>query len=102
MPFARITDMDTSWQAAASVQNISATQTAIMKLLATMPMTDQQLIEFYQQQIRFGADERDFPRASESGIRSRRAELVELGLIKDTGERIKLASGRNAAVWAVA
>lgn len=99
MALARITDPITSHQAASSVKNITATQQAIMKLIQLQPMTDQRLVKFYQAQIRMGADARDFPRASESGIRSRRAELVDQGLIKDSGAREKLESGRSAVVW---
>lgn len=102
MPFARKTDIQTSHDAAASVKDITATQQAIMKLIQIQPMTDQRLVEFYTAQIRMGADARDFPRASESGIRSRRAELVDRGLIKDSGAREKLESGRSAVVWQVA
>lgn len=100
--FARATDPLTSHQAAASVTNISATQAAILKILSFGPMTDETLIYYYDQQIRMGADSRDFPRASESGIRSRRAELVRLALIEDSGLREKLQSGRKAIVWTVA
>lgn len=101
MPKARTLDPSTSHEAAASVSNVSATQKAILKLLAIASMTDQDLIRAYNQ-ISIGADSRIFPRASESGIRSRRAELVELGLVQDSGSREKLASGRSAIVWTVA
>ena len=101
MPFARKTDIETSHEAAASVKNITATQQAIMKLIQLQPMTDQRLVEFYTAQIRKGAV-KDFPRASESGIRSRRAELVDRGILKDSGAREKLESGRSAVVWTVA
>lgn len=37
-------------------------------------------------------------RMSSSGIRSRRAELVEQGVVKQVDE-IKMPSGRMAAVW---
>jgi hypothetical protein len=40
-------------------------------------------------------------RQSSSGIRSRRAELEAAGLVRDTGQRMKLPSGRKAHVWAV-
>ncbi len=102
MPFARKTDIQTSHDAAASVKDVTATQQAIMKLIQLQPMTDQRLVEFYSAQIRMGADAIDFPRASESGIRSRRAELVAKGLIKDSGLREKLDSGRHAVVWSKA
>lgn len=102
MPNTRTLDPSTSHQAAASVSNVSATQKAILKLLSIFDMTDQDLIRYYNEQIRMGADARDFPRASESGIRSRRAELVELGLVQDSGQRTTLDSGRKAIVWTVA
>jgi len=38
---------------------------------------------------------------SPSGIRTRRRELTDDGLIVDTGMRVKLASGRMAIVWDV-
>lgn len=97
--FARALDPATSHQAAASVKNISATQSAILNLLQISSMTDEDLVYFYRQQVDMGADQRDFPRASESGIRSRRADLVKQGLVKDSGERVRLVSGRNAIVW---
>jgi hypothetical protein len=37
---------------------------------------------------------------SSSGIRTRRSELSGIGAVKDTGDRIKMPSGRNAVVWA--
>lgn len=40
-----------------------------------------------------------FPGASYSTYRTRRGELVEKGLIVDTGQRVKLPSGRGAVVW---
>lgn len=95
MPHARLTDPNTSHSAASSVQNITETQQAILQLLTLHPMTDQELVRWYQNQL-------IAPRASESGIRSRRAELVEQGLVKDTGERKKLESGRSAVVWTAA
>lgn len=94
MPHARTLDPSTSHQAAASVRNISTTHEAILKALRS-PMSDQSLVNMIQH-----IHGRTF--ASESGIRSRRAELVELGLVKDTGVRVRLASGRAAIIWSVA
>ena len=93
MPAARITDPATSHEAAESVKNVTATQAAILKLLTAAPMSDEDLIWYYQQGWN------NFPRASESGIRSRRAELVKQGLVKDSGDRRRLQSGRNAIIW---
>ncbi len=41
------------------------------------------------------------PDQSASGIRTRRNELVELGVIRDSGKREKLRSGRYGVVWEV-
>lgn len=40
-------------------------------------------------------------RQSSSGIRSRRAELEDVGLVRDTGQKFVMPSGRRAHVWAV-
>jgi hypothetical protein len=92
MAQARYSDPETSHQAAESVSNITETQANILKALIR-PRTDVDLIEAYR-------NLKTAPRASESGIRSRRAELVAAGLVIDTGDRVKLPSGRSAIVWA--
>lgn len=94
MPFARMTDPTTSFEAAASVENITETQSAILTLL-TWPKTDDELIDAYYNM----APSAGWKQASPSGIRSRRSELVTKGLIKDSGERRKSWSGRNSIVW---
>lgn len=94
MPFARTTDPTTSHEAAESVSNVSETQKYILKAL-NHPRTDPDLADAY-------LNLKGAPKASLSGIRSRRAELVARGLVKDTGDRVKLESGRRAIVWAVA
>lgn len=38
---------------------------------------------------------------SDSGARTRRCELCRLGLVEDSGERAKTASGRRSIVWRV-
>lgn len=49
-----------------------------------------------------GANPEAFPRQSESGIRTRRKELTDAGLVEDSGETVTLESGRKATVWRVA
>lgn len=61
-------------------------------------MVDDELVRYYNSLVRYG----EAPRASLSGIKTRRKELVVRGLVIDTGQRQKLASGRNAIVWRVA
>lgn len=91
MPNARTTDPQTSHEAAASVNNLTATKEAILKALVR-PRTDVDLVDAYR-------NLKGAPTASESGIRSRRAELVAAGLIVDSGARTKLPSGRSAIIW---
>ena len=72
------------------------TKKIILTLLATnYGLTDVALVKAYN-----GLNKAR--RSSESGIRSRRAELVAAGLVVDTGDRVKLPSNRLAIVWAVA
>ena len=94
MPYARKTDPGTSFIAARSVQNISPTQQGILNLLIE-GMTDESLVNVYTGLAKGGY----VPMASESGIRSRRAELVKQGLVVDTGERATMTTGRLATVW---
>lgn len=91
MPNARRTDPKTSHEAAASVDNVTMTQAFVLRALKK-PRTDPQLIEAYRQL-------KKAPLASESGIRTRRAELVEKGLVADSGKRSVTPFGRKAIVW---
>lgn len=93
MPRARNTDPKTSHDAAASVDNVTMTQTFVLRAL-NKPRTDPELIEAYRHL-------KKAPPASESGIRTRRAELVDKGMVKDTGKRSVTAYGRKAIVWSV-
>ena len=93
---ARRTDPETSHAAAASltVDGLRASQAAVLKFLQEGgPMTDAALVEDYPQHAE------DMPRQSQSGLRSRRAELTAGGLVEDTGRRVRLESGRQAIVW---
>lgn len=91
MPSTRKTDPETSVEAGESVRNVTETQDYILRVLRR-PRADFQLVEAYRAYKRA-------PRASESGIRSRRAELVERGLVVDSGARVIMPSGRRAIVW---
>lgn len=91
MAKARATDPQTSHDAAESVDRVTETQEYILRALRR-PRADVELVEAYRNFKRA-------PRASESGIRSRRAELVDRGLVVDTGRRVRLDSGRYAIVW---
>lgn len=91
MARARNTDPITSHLAGASVGDVTKTQQYVLRALRRS-RTDVELVEAYNSL-------KTAPRASESGIRSRRAELVRKGLVVDTGRRVRLDSGRYAIVW---
>jgi hypothetical protein len=93
MPHARLSDPTTSHEAAASVSNVSSLKSLILEQLES-PKTDPELLRAIQLVS-------DKP-VSESGVRSRRAELVEMGFVRDSGARQDLPSGRKAIVWHLA
>jgi hypothetical protein len=90
MPVARKTDPLTSHEAAASVteRTVSETKRMILETLALEPATDVAIFLAWPDEA-----------MSSSGLRTRRKELVDEGLVIDTGRREQLASGRWAIVW---
>lgn len=97
---ARGTDPQTSHDAARSIKadHIRASQQAILDILRDHgEMNDLELVRRYQQLADPGR-----PHQSESGIRTRRSELVDAGRVVDTGRRVAMPSGRQSILWAVA
>lgn len=90
--YARSGDPDTSWSAADSItaDHIRASQAEVLNLFRQYgPMTDEVArMRYHGQQ-------------SLSGFRTRRAELVDKGLLVDTGGRELGSTGRQMIVWAV-
>jgi len=74
------------------VKNIENVRKQILMILKRKPMVDGDMIDAYNERKRA-------PKASHSGLRSRRAELVKVGLVRDSGKRAKLISGRYSIVW---
>jgi len=96
---ARTGDPDTSHEAAASVRDLTGSQDAVLSVLEWHgPIADNDLVRRYQ--LATETDNTLRP-LSESGIRSRRAELVRLGRVVHVGYTT-LDSGRRARVWGVA
>jgi hypothetical protein len=94
-PVARNTDPQTSHDAADSVVDPSNKQYAVWLCLGHCgPCLDEELIADYTEAVRRQA----LPAQSESGIRSRRHELVELGWAKAVGKR-RNSRGRLATIW---
>lgn len=91
---ARMTDPETSYQAAASVKDLPKGQGLVLGVMLDLnrPVTDEELIAGYR--VRAG-----MPPMSESGIRTRRSELVEKGKVRDSGERGTTQAGRSTIKW---
>jgi hypothetical protein len=88
---ARRSDPHTSHDAARSLSpgEIRASQRVVLHHFHKLgPMTDTDLVNVYVG-----------PPQSRSGLRTRRRELADRGLIENTGVRKKLPTGRNAIVW---
>lgn len=96
LPRARNTDPVESHEAAASVTDLTEKQSAVLACLkgAGAPLTDHAIGERYER-LRESAG---WPQQSESGLRTRRSELVAQGRVEKVG-RGKLPSGRSAAMW---
>lgn len=97
MPFARKKDPATSKLAASRVKNVLSTRDVVLDIMTRKgPMIDAKLISEYQKAAAKGKA----PMASESGIRTRRSELVQLGQVIATDKVAKTPYGRAAVVWA--
>lgn len=90
---ARNTDPPTSHQAAQSVRNIGEAQECVLAVLRGHgACNDTEMIRRYRTWP-------GLPQLSDAGLRTRRAELVTKGLVRDSGKRVKLPSGRSSIVW---
>jgi hypothetical protein len=95
MAVARREDPWTSWAAAGSVEEITRKQRAVLAVLRFKgPLTDAELREAYRKAS-------NLPWQEDSGLRTRRRELVDKGLVENTGVTRPLEkTGRQAIVWA--
>ena len=93
-------DRDTSREAAASIYPyLNQLQGEVLDCLIQFSehgCTDEVLTEYYWLRFSHGPRE-SLP--SSSTIRTRRSELESLGLVKSTGEKRELRSGRKGHVW---
>lgn len=95
---ARRSDPRTSHEAAASVRGITATHRRILTLMEMFgPLTDDEIAARYRSE----AKSMGWPPVSPSGLRTRRAELVDLGRVLDTRRTKATISGRRTTVWAL-
>lgn len=95
-PVARATDPGTSWAAAGSVRNQTQVHRFLISLLRQFgPMTDEEIAHRWKhQQVEW-----DLPLTSDSGLRTRRKELVDMGVAEATGEERRTKSNRKTKVW---
>jgi hypothetical protein len=91
---AREDDPETSHEAAASVRVVKQRSYVLAAARTLGTFTDPAL----QLTVRSIYPDQKF---SDSGVRTRRSELVRLCFIEDSGQRITLDSGRRAIVWAM-
>jgi hypothetical protein len=98
-PRARRGDPSTSWDAAASVEELTIREThrALLDLLEAEEGTHEALWARFQRDRLW----REWPDSSVSGFRTRCRELVDAGLVEDSGRKERLGSGRWAIVWRV-
>lgn len=89
---ARRTDPETSHEAAASVRVLRQRSYVLAAARALIDFTDPAL----QAAVRNMYPKQTF---SESGVRTRRSELVQLGFVGDSGKRVVMPSHRRAIVW---
>ena len=95
--YARSTDPATSHAAAKSLSSdtLRRSQMAVLSVLCERgPMDDQHLLREYPWHPVFKA----LPQ-SDSGLRTRRKELVSQGLVEDSGMKGTSSSGRQMIVW---
>jgi len=92
---ARRSDPETSHAAAASLSadRLRASQQEVLTIVRLDgPIHDERLVAIART---VGLAQ------SVSGLRTRRSELVALGLVKDSGQRVTLRSGRASILWCV-
>ena len=94
---ARNTDPQTSHDAAESVKRIEEQRRAIFALLDGTPMCDERLIKLYEAVWKYEG----YPAPTPSGIRTRRHELVQRGLVEATGLKERMKTGGWGIVWRV-
>lgn len=91
---ARRTDPETSHEAASSVRRIRETQADVLTVIRKYgPLSDEEISSRYK--------DSGMPRQSESGLRTRRSELVALGLVADSGRFGYTLSNRKTILWQV-
>jgi len=101
MPVARTSDPWTSWAAAESLGDLRPRLAAVLAVLDLYPdgLTLEDLVRRYHEAAaEFGSYGVPMPAQSDSGIRTRCRELMDAGLVVDTGTTRLTAANRHARV----
>lgn len=99
--YARTDDPSTSHEAAGSLteEELRVSQRDVLDCFRRYgAMCDAEFLQVY----RSHQGEHDWRQQSDSGLRSRRDELVDGGLMRDSGDKAPMVSGRRSIVWEVA
>jgi hypothetical protein len=97
-PVARRSDPATSHAAAASVDLRDSHRAVADCFDAYVELTDEELLRVYRaRQVGHV-----YPAQSDSGLRTRRRELVDLGVLENSGRKARMETGRMAIVWTLA
>jgi hypothetical protein len=89
---ARRGDPETSHEAAASVTGLRDSQAEVLGVIRRRgPMTDEEVLKVLRDR-----GERPW---TPSGARTRRSELVTAGMVRDSGRRKRLPTGRRSILW---
>lgn len=99
--YARNGDPWTSHAAASSLsaEDLRATQAAVLACFKRFGAMYHEELQATYESTRHACG---WPQQSVSGLRTRTSELVDGGLIRDSGRTVKLASNKSSIVWEVA
>jgi hypothetical protein len=95
---------DDPWTSHAAARSLTAdelreTQMAVLQCFREHgPMHHEEFLSVYERD----SQERGWPRQSVSGLRTRASELVDGGMLRNSGRTVELPSGRSSIVWEVA
>jgi hypothetical protein len=104
MAHARLTDPETSPEAADTVSDVTVLQANILQLFKIernrggFDLTDEQTVRIYDEE----REQRGWYQATPQSIRSRRSELVTKGYIAFSGTYGVTAHGRRTRAWKLA
>jgi hypothetical protein len=80
------------------VKELTQSQEAVFEAFVHVgPMHDQRLLQEYNLRRKTC----QWPPLSESGLRTRRSELVALDYLEASGETVTLPSGRQSIIWQI-